>query len=204
MLLCCQRLLIVCGSPPDDELASDPSATSAPLASILAATSSALPTTPPVLSLASKDPTSGTVISIASIGSVALVVLICGGCFILGKRQKSPGFHMPTVLVDIEGAMEGDGDGDGGESPTSTRGHDPFATGGRTIRVWREGAERDGAMGTENANAYHDDRYRYPPCVLPLRIYALAYNGIVCRSYRSGKDSLYRSDSTKTHRADWQ
>jgi len=44
---------------------------------------------------AKKDASSGTVISIASIGSVGLVVLVCGCCFFLGRRRKSPGFHMP-------------------------------------------------------------------------------------------------------------
>ena len=144
--------LFICGcsAPDETDLVTDPSSASAPL---LAATSSPLTSIPPVLRLASQDTSSGTVISLASIGSVALVVLICGGCFFLGKRQKSPGFHMPTVLVDIDV----DGDGDGGDSPTSTRGHDgPYGVGGR---VWRQPGEERGEEGDKS----DERRYQYPP-----------------------------------------
>jgi len=120
-----------------------------------------------------KDASSGTVISLASVGSVALVVVICGGCFFLGKRQKSPGFHMPTVLVDIESAL----DQPDPPSPTS-------------IRAWRESARK-----SIPSAAVHPGHFQYPPI--------LASNSRP-PSYWSGKDSLYRSESSHSHEGHWQ
>ncbi|KAF8485479.1 hypothetical protein JB92DRAFT_3027001 [Gautieria morchelliformis] len=126
---------------------------------------------------AMKDGSSGAIISLASVASVGLVVLICGGCFFLGRRRKSPGFHMPTVLVDIESAL------DHPDPPSPT-----------TIRAWRESTHKSFAA---DAAAGEPTHARYPP---------IAPSAIRPPSYLSGKDSLFRSDSTstKSHQDHWQ
>ena len=142
---------------------------------------------------AQKDGSSGAVISLASVVAVVLVVLLCGGCFFLGRRRKSPGFHMPTVLIDIEHGI------DQSDIPSPT-----------TIRAWRESTHKTMAAAAAAGEPSHDQyppngaSSARPPCVMSP-ISSLCINDNICRSYRTTKDSLYRSDSSSQgHQGPWQ
>ncbi|KAF8515713.1 hypothetical protein BU17DRAFT_93356 [Hysterangium stoloniferum] len=94
-------------------------------------------------SAADRDAASGAVIALASLVAVGLVVAVCWTCSFLGKRRKSPGFHMPTVLVDIESALDRD------ESPSPT-----------TINIWRE-EESEHRSSVASSSTGH--QFQYPP-----------------------------------------